>query len=236
MTGNVQEPKRSGNTWLIMFADLAALMLTFFVLLFSMSHIADDDWSALKDALSATLNPERSTAGPNVGPRFSVDKFIVSRAADIDYLHALIVDKFVDEPVLGRSIVQRLEDRLVISLPADGLFESGQASLTESARNVAFALGNSLRYLSNRIEVYGHADPRPVRNPDIASNWELSIARATAFADALREYGYSLPIRAFGYGDSRFADIAPALALEERHRLARRVDVVIREEAGLEAE
>ena len=236
MTAEAQELKRPNNTWLIMFADLAALMLTFFVLLFSMSQIADDDWSAVKDALSATLNPERSTAGPNIGPRFSVEKFIVSRAVDIDYLHALIVEKFVDEPVLGRSIVQRLEDRLVISLPADGLFEPGQATLTEAARNVAFALGSSLRYFSNRIEVYGHADPRPVRTPDIASNWELSIARATTFADALREYGYSRPIRAFGYGDARFADIAPALALDERHRLARRVDVVIREEAGLEDE
>ena len=148
----------------------------------------------------------------------------------------MIVEKFVDEPVLGRSIVQRLEDRLVISLPADALFEPGQTALTQAARNAALALVGSLRYFSNRIEVYGHADPRPLRMPDMASNWELSIARAATFADALRESGYSRPIRAFGYGDARFADIAPALALEERYRLARRVDVVIREEAGVEAE
>ena len=236
MTEEVPELKRPNNAWLIMFADLAALLLTFFVLLFSMSQVDVDEWTAVKEVLSASLDPRRTSAGPNVAPRLSVEKFIVSRAADIDYLHALIVEKFVDEPVLGRSIVQRLEDRLVISLPADGLFEPGQTALTEAARKAAFALGNSLRYFSNRIEVYGHADPRPVRAPGLASNWELSIARATAFADALREFGYSRPIRAFGYGDSRFSDIAPALALEERRRLARRVDVVIREETGLEAE
>ena len=199
-------------------------------------QVAIDDWTSVKEALSTSLNPKRTNAGVNVGPQFSLEKIVVSRAANIDCLHALIVEKFVDEPVLGRSIVQRLEDRLVISLPADGLFEPGQAVLTAAALNATFVLGDSLRYFSNRIEVYGHADPRPVRAPDMPSNWELSIARASAFAKGLRDYGYSRPVRAFGYGDARFDDIVPALGLEERYRLARRVDVVIREETDLEAE
>ena len=232
MTDNVQVDKGRGNTWLITLADLATLLLTFFVLLFSMSQVAVDDWNAVKEALGTSLNPKRSSPGEDAGSRFSVDKIVVSGAANIDYLHALIVEKFVDEPVLGRSIVQRLEDRLVISLPADGLFEPGQAALSAAARDAAFALGDSLRYFSNRIEVYGHADPRPARAPDTPSNWELSLARAAAFAEGLREYGYTRPIRAFGYGDSRFAELSPALALDERYRLARRVDVVIREDDG----
>lgn len=231
MTETVQQAKGPANAWLITFADLAALLLTFFVLLFSMSQVAVGEWSAVKEALSATLSPNRSTAGAGEGPRFGVEKFVVSRAANIDYLHALIVEKFVDEPVLGRSIVQRLEDRLVISLPADALFAPGRSTLSAAARGAAFALGDSLRHFSNRVEVYGHADPRSNRAPETASNWELSLARATAFAEGLHEHGYSRPIRAFGYGDARFADISPALALEERYRLARRVDLVIRQES-----
>ncbi len=236
MSEAVQEAKGSGNAWLITFADLAALLLTFFVLLFSMSQVAVDEWGEIKEALSTSLNPKRSIPGADVGPRLVVDKFVVSRAANIDYLHALIVEKFVDEPVLGRSIVQRLEDRLVISLPADGLFAPGQAMLSVAAQNAAFALSDSLRHFSNRIEVYGHADPRPARALDMASNWELSLARATSFAQGLREHGYTGHVPAFGYGDSRFADISPDLALEERYRLARRVDVVIRQETGSEVQ
>ena len=68
MTEEVHELKRLNNTWLIMFADLAALMLTFFVLLFSMSQIADSDWRAVKEALGASLDPQRTTAGPNTAP------------------------------------------------------------------------------------------------------------------------------------------------------------------------
>ncbi len=217
-------------------ADAALKETPFFVLLFSMSQVAVEEWTAVKDALSTSLNPNRSSAGAGVGPRFGVEKIVVSRAANIDYLHALIVEKFVDEPVLSRSIVQRLEDRLVISLPADGLFEPGEAALSAAARNAAFALGDSLRHFSNRIEIYGHADPRPARGAGAPSNWELSLARAMAFAKGLHEYGYSRPVPALGYGAARFEDISTALPLEERYRLARRVDVVIRQEADPEVE
>ena len=81
-----QPAKGASNAWLITFADLAALLLTFFVLLFSMSQVNIDDWGAVKEALGTSLNPQRSTAGESAGSRFSVDKIVVSRAANIDYL------------------------------------------------------------------------------------------------------------------------------------------------------
>jgi len=37
-------PSDNGQAWLLTFTDLAALMLTFFVLLFSMSTVDDSDW------------------------------------------------------------------------------------------------------------------------------------------------------------------------------------------------
>ena len=49
-------------------------------------------------------------------------------------------------------------------------------------------------------------------------------------ANYLRNYGFARDVRAFGFGESRFPEISLKLAVEERYRLARRVDIVIREQ------
>src|SRR3546814_1706569 len=46
----------NAQAWLLIFTDLTALMLTFFVLLFSMSSIQESDWQNLVDSLSTKLD------------------------------------------------------------------------------------------------------------------------------------------------------------------------------------
>ena len=52
--------KTIGRAWMITFADLTALMLTFFVLLFSMSKVETSTWEAIVDSLKHELNPSKS--------------------------------------------------------------------------------------------------------------------------------------------------------------------------------
>ena len=61
-----------------------------------------------------------------------------------------------------------------------------------------------------------------------ASNWELSIARATAIADALHRAGYHRKISALGYADTKFSDVAGSGAQTRAFSAARRVEVIIR--------
>ena len=60
------EPPRTSAMWLVTFTDLVALMLTFFVMLFSMTNVKVDRWDELTDALSRSLNVvrEKTTAIP----------------------------------------------------------------------------------------------------------------------------------------------------------------------------
>src|SRR3546814_19682132 len=82
--------------------------------------------------------------------------------------------------------------------------------------------------LPNRIEVVGHADPRPFA-PGTApgANRALSLARADAVAVALVEGGLPRMPTVLGMGDSRFYEVAPTAPMDERHTLARRVVVVV---------
>ena len=226
-------PRPYGDpVWLITFADLVGLMLAFFVMLFAMSGIDGAKWRGVADGLSRSLDPV--IAIEDEGPRAdrNVDEVAVEPGSDLDYLAALLARDLAAEPALAAAIVRPLDDRIVISLPADLLFEPTSARLGEQAGPALFALGGLLRNLDNGIEVAGHADRQTVENADYPSNWELSLARALAVADALRDFGYDRPIVARGYGDSRFDEISPRLAAARRETLARRVDVVIREAGG----
>ena len=226
-------PPGAGNpAWLLTFTDLTALLLAFFVLLLSMTRLDVETWEAITQSLTRELNPAQWRALNEGGANLGVEEIFVSRAANLDYLGALMTEKVRDHPVLSRVRLTRLDDRLVLSLPGDLVFEPGQAALSPQGLDAAAALAEILNLIGNRVEIAGHTDPGPVATDAFPSNWELSLARAMAMSDALRGAGYEGAIAALGLADSRFGDLSEALGDEERLALARRVDVIIRENAG----
>ncbi|MBT3702219.1 MAG: OmpA family protein, partial [Alphaproteobacteria bacterium] len=119
-----------------------------------------------------------------------------------------------------------------ISLPSDSLFLPSSALLTEQALTAVSLLGDALLVVGNRIDVAGHTDPRPIATWEYPSNWELSLARAISVAASFRRAGYTSPVAAIGYGDSRYDEIRDAIDEDEKLLKARRVDVIIREGSG----
>ena len=218
----------SAGAWMVTFTDLVALLLTFFVMIFAMSHVKTADWSSLTESLRRHLN---SVAGQTVAsPSLRMDVPSPDRqpGADLDYLAELLAGHLSEAPALADARLRRGEDRLFVSLPADLLFTAGDFTLTPQAADAVFELGGVLRNMPNALAVVGHADPR---KPDSSypSNWELSLLRAQSVAAALRAGGVDGRIRARGQGDSRFAELPPTGGQGERFALARRVDLVIHE-------
>lgn len=221
--------KKISQAWMITFADLTALMLTFFVLLFAMSKVDSSTWEAIVDSLKHELNPSKSGQGQSSGERNEVTRIIIPQSTDLDYLNTLIIGKIRDHPLLSRAILTRLDDGLIISLPSDALFETGSATLTEAAGEAAGLLVEVLGLVGNRIDIHGHSDPTPIDGGEFVSNWELSVGRALSLATMLLQAGLDKDIAAFGFADSRYADISSEFTKEQRLSLGRRVDVVIRE-------
>jgi len=224
--GGVPESPPQNSAWMVIFTDLVSLMLTFFVLLFSMSSLQIDQWDKMIDALSQTLNPSSEKTVTAVTSEYNIATMFRRRAVNLDYLGAVLEDTVTKDPVLSRSRLMRLDDRLVVALPGDLLFAPGRAELSERARQALFVLGGVLRNVGNQIGVNGHTDPTPPVGGGYNSNWELSMGRAAVVANSLRRSGYSEDIIAYGYADSRFGDL-PDLPQNERMSLARRVDIVV---------
>ncbi|MGQ0664504.1 MAG: flagellar motor protein MotB [Pseudomonadota bacterium] len=217
--------------WLITFADLVSLLLTFFVMLFAMGSVDVAKWRATAGlfkvgAMTPAGGDEATVSGAWRGPLSQP----AQHAADLDYLAAVLAQQMAQAPQLARATLHRLEDRLVISLP--GSIEGRPRGLDRWVADALFVLGGMLGNLGNQVEIHGHVDPlaagAAAADGPPASTWGLSLARAAAAAAALRAAGYRRTPAVIGFGDGRYAELSPTLSAGERRVLANRVDIVIR--------
>ena len=223
----------SASTWLISFTDVMALMLTFFVLLFSMASPDEGKWDKLTQTAQESFN--RFYGKPlhrGSEDAVNIDKINFSRALNLNYLKSIMAKLVKEEPILNDIRLISFDQRLIISLPQNLLFDSGQAEVKERGRKALFALSGTLSRIKNRLEVVGHTDPRPVTGGEFKSNWELSLARAANVAAVLETVGYTKPVKIRGHASARYYDLPLTLSEESRLDMSRRVDIVVMEDDG----
>ena len=224
---------QSSSTWLISFADIMALMLTFFVLLFAMSHPKQEEWDDLTQNVRKNFNkfygqPLRRGHQDTL----SIKKVNFSKALNLTYLKAIVEKLIEQEESLQRLELIELKDSLIISFPQDLLFEAGRAEIKPTANKALFALAGTLVRIKNRIEIVGHADPRPVSGDTYESNWSLSLDRAIQVAATLENVGYSADVTVRGMASGRYFDLSDEFTEDEKLSLSRRVDIVIMKDDG----
>ncbi|RIK95585.1 MAG: chemotaxis protein MotB [Proteobacteria bacterium] len=223
-------PSTPSLGWMLIFADLLSLILTFFVMVFSMNAVQVDDWQAVVNALSDRLNPAQSRLRDEKWDEHPKPQSDFPESQNIEYLNTVIEEMLARDPVLQKAHVRLLDDRVAVSLPADLLFSAGSSEIADpktfaSLAELAALLGN----VRNEISVVGYTDPSPVHGKTFASPWELSLARAMAIARVLRRSGYRQPMPVYGYGGKRYGDLLDGLPMAIQSQLSRRVDIVIRD-------
>src|SRR5690606_37756412 len=152
---------RGRPVWLVTLADLVALMLTFFVLIFSMSSIRSHDWDRIAQGLPAGAPVEIAAESRPTGANSNVETLQIEPGLDLRYLEAVLREQFPEDSGLRDAFLGRTLDALVVSLPAHLLFASGSDELTSGAGAALFRLGGLLANLKNEIAVIGHTDPQP---------------------------------------------------------------------------
>lgn len=226
------KPAAAPAQWLITFADLAAVLVAFFVLMFSMSEVDTDRWNGAVDALDRQFDLTREAEQAKPAAELNITQLLSQDGLDLGYLQRILVGHIADQPVLGGARLRLSDGSLVVTLPAGLLFESGGTRIGDDGRKSIFVLAGALSRIENDIEVIGHADPRVIRKGSYDTNWELSLARAASVARALNTAGVSRTIKVLGAGAGRFEEIDPDLPEDRRFELARRVDIVVRDRTG----
>lgn len=217
-----------GKAWMITFSDLISLMLTFFVMLFAMSNVKLDEWTEITDALNRSIEPKPIENPEPASSTYNISTIVFGQGSSLEYLAGVLQETLSQDPDLARSLMVEHEDRLVVTMPNDLLFDAGSADLEESAREVVASLGSVLRNLDNRIVLDSHTGSDAPLDSRYASNWELSIARSLAVADVMRQSGVRQRIDAIGYADSQFDILSEQDISDDRLRaLTDRVDIVV---------
>jgi chemotaxis protein MotB len=115
---------------------------------------------------------------------------------------------------------------LVISLKEFGFFDSGSPRIKPEALPALDRIASILAVRTYRLRIEGHTDNVPIHTSQMASNWELSTARATELIRVLIiDHGFA-PDRLSAAGYAQYRPVASNLTAQGRAQ-NRRVDIVI---------
>ena len=131
-----------------------------------------------------------------------------------------------NEIALHEVALHRENDGLVISLREFGFFDSGSATIKPVALPALDRIASILAIRTCRLRIEGHTDNIPIHTAQIASNWELSTARATELVRVLIIGHRFAPERLSAAGYAEYHPVASNLTAQGRAQ-NRRVDIVI---------
>jgi chemotaxis protein MotB len=129
----------------------------------------------------------------------------------------------------GQLQVRQYKDMLTVDVAEQLFFDSGRATLKQTGKEVLKKVADAIKaYDDKAIRVVGHTDNVPISGAlqkTYASNWELSVARATTVVRFLQESGIE-PERLVATGRAEYAPIAENDSSEGRQK-NRRIEITL---------
>ena len=214
-------PKKGAPAYMNTYGDLMTLLLTFFVLLFSMSEVDANKFASLVDSFGSpggiliggeTINEYATGSSSRDKEKVESEKGDAAKRQELDKELSKVeeeLENFINENGIESYIaVDKNDSEVVIRFDDVLLFDTGKASIKEEGIPVLSAVGEELKdYVKDgyRIRFEGHTDNVPIRKAQFPSNWELSASRAIAGAKFfIEEMGYEPSvISAEGFGEYR---------------------------------
>jgi chemotaxis protein MotB len=145
---------------------------------------------------------------------------------DISTLQAELRQALRKEIALREVVLHRDTDGLVVSLREFGFFDSGAATIKPEGLAALDRIASILAIRTYKLRIEGHTDNVPIHTSQMASNWELSTARATELVRLLISGHRFAPERLSAAGYAEYHPIATNLTAQGRAQ-NRRVDIVI---------
>ncbi|SOB77299.1 chemotaxis protein MotB [Marinobacter sp. LV10R510-11A] len=252
-----RKPRQRNQTpaWIVTFADLATLLLTFFILLLSFAEMDIEKYKAMANSMSMAFG-SANVLGDDIGgsPITLVEsdtvslpeptesqarepEFIDERAPDsattvisggVLDLASRMIGELENEVASGALSVNYDKNKVVIRFSEEATFRSGQASIKPEMIPIIERVVGVLAGCTGDVLVSGYTDDRPISSSRYRSNWDLSAARAVSVVHELVMSRQVPAERVVAAGRAETNALAPNDTPENR-ALNRRVEIAIRD-------
>ncbi len=168
--------------WMVTFGDLMSLLLTFFILLFSISEIKTQKIYELFKSFRTYWTISAPTTGYHVEELSDVINMLSELALDLPDQKEGKEGKTrieIEHPFGRYADVVRIDNNLYISIAGRVLFDEHSSQLKDGAREILDDIKDRLVGMPNWIRVIGHANPSvlPASSEFGDHDW-LAFARA----------------------------------------------------------
>ena len=229
-----------GANWMDTYGDMVTLLLCFFVLLYSMSTISEENWKALVMSFNPDavieLHATPGGDGPSAdgdGSGVMVDGEKISQE-DIDQKMAQLFEamqEFITETGSESTIsVTEGEGKVFISFNQSVFFDGDSAVLRKEAYPVLQSVSEMLSEAAmaiDEVRVLGHTAQASASRPNtVQVDRTLSSDRATNVVIYVQEHSSVEPARLISEGIGQWRPIASNDTAEGRAK-NRRVEMII---------
>jgi chemotaxis protein MotB len=231
--------KVKSDSWMVTFSDLSTLLLTFFVLLLSMSSMDDLTLKSSFYSFTSSCGILRFKEYDEIyrpkeklieGLYIQLKDGLIIKKQEEETTEKEIPSDILNNPFKNAStslVFQNTLDGFKLVFGQELLFGSGSAEIREEAEPVLNQIAKFIRISGYQIYIDGHTDDLPIHNETYPSNDELSLARAyNVMSFLVRNGGVpAVSIALAGYGE-RFP-VTSDFSLEGRAK-NRRVEIIFK--------
>jgi chemotaxis protein MotB len=205
-------PPEGAPEWMVTFADLMSLLLTFFVLLLSFSNMEIVKFRTMAGSVrnALGLKSEFDLSDVPMGNKllpYEDPKEGEGDGADTQGLRDELEQMMRDEGLPEKASVRITSRGVALHIEGDILFDSGRTDLKATAEPILQRIAELVPRVGYRVDVQGHTDDVPIATAAFPSNWELSAARAARAVRYFVEKGVPAErFRAIGLAETRPID------------------------------
>jgi chemotaxis protein MotB len=178
------------DAWLMTFADMSTLIMTFFVLMFALSSPDGNKFKKVAEALRK--EGFYADVGVTADPYETLKKDLSLALGASGY------DQFI--------AISEQKDVVEVELASSSFFTPGSAKFSPAGIPMLELVTSKVLPLAKEdivVEIEGHTDDTPIATAQYPSNWELSAARAANVVRYLISKGFPpYKLRAVGMGSS----------------------------------
>ena len=127
----------------------------------------------------------------------------------------------------GLVAVERINDKVIVTVGSGGAFPSGSAELTDEAKEIMAQIANVSADGTSMIDVSGHTDNVPlIFGSRFRDNWDLAAARASSVVQAIEatDLVSSDRMQAVSFGESKPIEANDSATGRAKNR---RIEIVI---------